>query len=184
MGRKPKLYIPLTVTFFDDDRIIEAGDGPTLLYVAFLLRAKALGSDGRLTEAQISRLHRTRWKAELRRLAELELLIQDENTKEWCVPSWFAHNEAMSEVDARRAADRERKAAEAAERKAADSSRIPAGNVPDSALKERKGKEREGKEQEASGRLHAFEHDGDGNCSRCRLPHDSRFHLRVVEEAS
>lgn len=185
MGRKPKLYIPLTVTFFDDDRIASAGDGPTLLYVAFLLRAKALGSDGRLTELQISRLHRSRWKAELRRLADLELLIQDENTKEWCVPSWFAHNEAMSEVDARRSADRERKAAEAAERKAADSGRNPGGGAPDSALKERKGKGMEGKEPEGNARgMHRFAADDSGACGECRLPAASRFHLRAVEEAS
>lgn len=176
MGRKPKLYIPLTVTFFDDDRIAEAGDGPALLYLAMLLGCKAQGTDGRLKEIQIGRLHRTRWRTELAKLAALRLVVQDEVTGEWCVAAWFAHNESLDEIDAKRAADRARKAA--------DSRRNPNGNATDSALKEREGKEREGKEQEASGSLHAFEHDGDGNCATCSLPARHRSHLRIVGEAS
>lgn len=176
MGRKPKLYIPLTVTFFDDDRIADAGDGPTLLYLSMCLKAKALGTEGRLTETQIGRLHRSKWRVELAKLAALQLVVRDEVTEEWCISAWFAHNESLDEIDARRAADRARKAA--------DSKRNPAGNTTDSALKEKEGKGMEGKEREASGALHAFEHDGAGNCSRCSLPHNSRLHLRVVGEAS
>lgn len=176
MGRKPKLYIPLTVTFFDDDRIAEAGDGPTLLYVAMLLGCKALGTDGRLKEVQIGRLHRTRWRAELAKLAALRLVVQDELTGEWCISAWFAHNDSLDEIDARRAADRARKAA--------DSRRNPAGNAAESALKEREGKGMEGKEGNPAGSLHAFEHDGDGNCSRCRLPARHRSHLSLVEDVS
>lgn len=176
MGRKPKLYIPLTVTFFDDDRIADAGDGPTLLYLAMCLKSKAIGTEGRLTETQIGRLHRPRWRTELPKLAALQLVVRDEVTDEWCIAAWFAHNESLDEIDARRAADRARKAA--------DSRRIPAGNVTDSALKGREGKEREGKGRNPGAALHAFEHDGDGNCVTCSLPSRHRSHLRIVGEAS
>jgi hypothetical protein len=176
MGRKPKLYIPLTVTFFDDDRIIDAGDGPSLLYLAMCLKAKAQGSDGRLMESQIGRLNRPRWRAELAKLAALRLVVKDEVTEEWCIAAWFGHNDSLAEVDARRAADRARKSA--------DSRRNPAGNAAESALKGREGKGREGKEGNPAGSLHAFEHDGEGNCATCRLPHNHRLHLRLVEDAS
>jgi hypothetical protein len=182
MGRKPRLYVPLTVTFFEDDRIIQSGDGPTLLYVAMLLRCKVLGTDGRLTETQIDRLGRRRWRQELVKLAALSLVVRDEFTGEWCVAAWFAHNDSLEEVDARRAADRDRKAAEAAARKAADSERNPNGNVLDSALKERKGKEQEGKERKGNPRgVHRFEADGDGGCVACLLPATNAVHLRSID---
>lgn len=171
MGRRPKLYVPLTVTFFDDDRIIDAGDGPTLLYLAMCLKCKAAGTDGRLRANQIGKL-RPRWRAELAKLAALQLVVHDDVTDEWCIAAWFAHNDSLSDIDDRRAADRARKAA--------DSRRNPDGNAPDSALKETEGKERKGTEGNPRAVLHAFDHDGDGNCVSCRLPADSRFHLRAV----
>lgn len=169
MGRKPKLYVPLTVTFFEDDRIIEVGDGPTLLYIAMCLRCKAMGSDGRMSEAQIARLHRPRWKVELHRLAEVGLVFYDDNLHEWFVAGWLKHNESMAAVDARLAADRDRKAK--------GSNRNPAGFHSDSALKEREGKEREGRN------LHRYADDGDGACSVCHLPSSNDVHLRSVETA-
>lgn len=189
MGRKPKLYIPLTVTFFDDDRIIDAGDGGALLYLAMLLACKAQGTDGRLRANQIKRLHRSNWQEELETLAALRLVVHDEVTDEWCIAAWFGHNESLESIDARRAADRDRKAAEAARRKeqetdsAKDSDRNPAGKVRESALKEREGKERKGKEGNPRG-LHRFVADEHDRCVDCHLPMNSRFHLRAVEEAS
>jgi hypothetical protein len=171
MGRKPKLYVPLTVTFFDDDRIIEAGDGATLLYLAMCCRCKAMGTDGRLTETQIARLSRPRWKTELRRLAELELVVWDEVYQEWAIAGWLIHNESLASIDERRAKDRDRKR---------DSSRNPDGMPPDSALKERKGKEREGKEGNPRG-THRFVDDGAGSCETCSLLPANDIHLRVVD---
>lgn len=175
MGRRPKLYVPLTVTFFEDDRIIEAGDGPSLLYLAMCLRCKAIGTDGRLRETQMARLNRPRWRAELKVLAALELLIWDEVTDEWCVRAWFGHNDSTVEIDAKRAADRNRKRT--------DSERIPDGFQTDSAPKGKEGNGKEGKGMETPGPLHAYESDGDGSCLTCRLPVGSRYHLSVVEQA-
>lgn len=169
MGRKPKLFLPLTVTFFDDDRIIEAGDGPSLLYLAMCLKAKATGTEGRLKEAQIGRLSRPKWKAELRRLAELELVVWDEVSCEWAVAAWLVHNESLAAIDARRAADRLRKA---------DSGRNPDGTPPDSRLR---GKEREGKGKEGNPRgTHRFVDDGYGACAECPLPFANDIHLRLL----
>lgn len=175
MGRRPKLYVPLTVTFFEDDRIIAAGDGPTLLYLAMCLRCKVMGTDGRLKESHIARLHRRRWQAELERLAELELVLFDRSTDEWFVAGWFGHNEAISQLDARREADRLRKAAGRAE-----SDGIPGGFQPGSAPKGREGKGRKGRDA----RPHLFLDNGSGACGRCQLPPANAVHLRVVEDAS
>lgn len=176
MGRRPKLYLPLTVMFYDDDRIIDAGDGPSHLYLAMCLRAKASGSDGRLRETQIARLNRPKWRAELKVLAGLELVIWDEVTEEWAVRAWFAHNDSTAEIDDRRAADRARKRA--------DSERIPDGIPADSAPKGKEGKGKEEKEGNPRGALHAFADDGSGSCSACHLPIGSQYHLSVVEESA
>ena len=172
MGRKPKLFLPLTVTFFDDDRIIEAGDQPTLLYLAMSLRCKAMGSDGRLTEAQIGRLNRPKWRAELKKLAELELVVWDEVYEEWAIAAWLAHNESIALIDERRAKDRVRKA---------DSGRNPSGFPTDSAPKGSRGKGKEGKETESARGAHRFVDDGTGSCTECPLLAANDIHLRLVD---
>jgi hypothetical protein len=123
LARRGRLYLPLDVSFFDDDRIIAAGDGPTLLYLAICLRCKQLAVDGLLSEAQISRLGRPKWKKELARLVELEAVLWDVERSFYVVAAWFSHNEAMSAIEERRAADRKRKAEEA--RKAAEAGKVP-----------------------------------------------------------
>lgn len=109
MGRRGRLYLPLDVTFFDDDRIIAAGDGPCLLYLAMGLRSKSLATDGRLSEGQITRLGRPKWKAELKRLLEVEAVLFDEEMNAYFIAAWFSHNDPISVIEAKRAADRERK---------------------------------------------------------------------------
>jgi hypothetical protein len=129
--RRPKLYVPLSVHFFEDDRVLAAGDGPTLLYIAMCLRAKALGTDGRLSEAQVKRLHRRRWRVEISRLTVLELVVLDRSTDQYVIASWHKHNEAIDVRNARLAADRSRKQ----DKRPAfqpDSNRNPAGIRPES----------------------------------------------------
>jgi hypothetical protein len=172
MGRRPKLYVPLSVTFFEDDRVIAAGDGATLLYLAMCLQCKALGSDGRLSDAQVARLHRPRWKTELRRLAELGLVVFDEAHAEWFVAAWFGHNDAISVVEERRAAERQRKAVSG--RKSGVFQ--PEGET-DSALKGSKG--REGKESRES--AHRFVDDGSSCCAVCSLPSSNQVHFQLLD---
>lgn len=180
MGRKPKLFLPLVVGFLDDDRVAVAGDGPTLLFLAMCLKAKALGTDGRLSEVQIRRLNRPKWKVELATLAELGLVLWDDDAGQWFVASWFSHNDAISEVESRRAADRDRKRI-AAEQARLDSARNPNGFQSDSSSKYREVERR--KEQEGNPRgVHVFVDDGQGCCevAGCGTLPTNSVHLRAV----
>lgn len=181
MGRRPKLFLPLVVGFLDDDRIAVAGDGSTLLYLAMCLKAKALGTDGRLSEVQIKRLNRPKWKVELATLVELGLVLFDDEMGNWFIAGWFQHNDAISQIEARRASDRDRKRAEA-EQKRLDSERNPDGFQPDSdpkrEVKGRKEKEREGIPRA----VHVFLDDGQGCCDipGCGTLPTNSVHLRAV----
>jgi hypothetical protein len=110
MPRRGHLYLPVDVHFLDDDRIVAVGDGPTLLYLAMSLKAKALGTDGRLSEQQISRLNRPKWKSELSRLLAVRAVLYDGEMGDYFISAWFGHNEPVSQLEAKRAADRARKA--------------------------------------------------------------------------
>jgi hypothetical protein len=181
MGRRPNLFLPLVVGFLDDDRIAVAGDGPTLLYLAICLKVKALGTDGRLSEVQIRRLNRPKWKVELATLAELQLVLWDDEAAQWAVAAWFSHNEAVSQIESRRAADRDRKRAEA-EQKRLDSARNPNGFQSDSGSHS---KEEKRKEQEREGiprAVHVFVDDGQGCCdvNGCGTLPTNSVHLRAV----
>jgi hypothetical protein len=128
MGRRGHLYLPVDVHFLDDDRIVAAGDAAALLFLAMCLKAKALGTDGRLSEIQISRLARPKWKSELRRLLDVQAVLWDESTKDYFISAWFSHNEPISSIEARRAADRARKAGESPN--GGHSNRNPSGRPP------------------------------------------------------
>lgn len=180
MGRKPKLFLPLVVGFLDDDRIAVAGDGPTLLYLAMCLKAKALGTDGRLSEVQVKRLNRPNWKRELATLVDLGLVLFDDEAGNWFIAGWFSHNPAISQIEARRAADRDRKREQNSTRNPfgihAESDWNPAERVPDSVGEEKRSRE---KRREPRG-THAFVDDGQGCCEVCGTLPANRNHLRAV----
>lgn len=181
MGRRPKLFLPLDVGFMDDERIAVAGDGPTMLYLAMCLKSKATGSDGRLAEVLIKRLNRPKWKVELATLAELGLVLWDDEEGRWFISAWFSHNDAISQIEARRAADRDRKREEA-ERKRLDSARNPNGFQSDSAS-QREEERRKEKGKEGNPRaVHVFVDDGQGCCdvNGCGTLPTNSVHLRAV----
>lgn len=66
-----KIYVPLDVAFFDDARIVAAGEKAAWLYLNMLTKAKSLDSDGTLTRAQVARLAVPGWQARLKALAEV-----------------------------------------------------------------------------------------------------------------
>jgi hypothetical protein len=57
MPRQPKrLYVPLDVAFFDDEKILRAGEKAAYLYLAIITKAKQLDTDGVLTKGQIAKI--------------------------------------------------------------------------------------------------------------------------------
>lgn len=108
MVRTGRLHLPLDVMFFEDDRIIDAGDGGALLYLAMCLRIKQMKIDGRMSRPQIERLGRKAWRKELTKLVELRLVVGDDATG-YGVSAWLKHNDPIAELEAKREADRNRK---------------------------------------------------------------------------
>jgi hypothetical protein len=127
------LYVPLDVAFFDDEKILAAGERATYLYVAILLRIKMLDTDGIITRAQVARTGVPGWQIRLARLVAVGLLLTDDGD-EHIVPTWSRWNELSHERSERLRADRERKART---RVSGDvSARNPDGFTADSALKQ------------------------------------------------
>lgn len=108
MPRPGRLFLPLDAGFPDDDRIIEAGERPGWLYVVMCCAAKRLGTDGILTERQLSRLNVGGWRARLDRLIAVELVFDREDGS-YAIASWFRHNEPQAVIEKRRADDADRK---------------------------------------------------------------------------
>lgn len=106
--RKGGLYLPLDVNFFDDPRIVRAGEKAAVLYLAMCLAAKRLGSDGRLEPLQVDRLHVPGWKPRLAVLLREELVL-DLDDGAYTIAAWLQHNDPAHVVAERRAADAARK---------------------------------------------------------------------------
>jgi hypothetical protein len=106
--RKGGLYLPLDVNFWDDPRIVRAGEKPAVLYLAMCLASKRLGSDGRLEPLQIDRLHVPGWKTRLAVLVR-EQLVLDLDDGVYTIAAWLQHNDPAHVVAERRAADAARK---------------------------------------------------------------------------
>lgn len=106
--RKGGLFLPLDVHFMDDPKVVRAGRDAAWLYLAMALACKRYGLDGTLEGLQIDRLHVTGWRKLLPKLVEHGLVAQvDEDT--WGLVAWFEHNDPAHVVQARRAADADRK---------------------------------------------------------------------------
>lgn len=108
MSRKStRIYLPLDVSFMDDDKIIRAGEQAGWLYLAMALRCKALGVDGVLSDVQVARLHVDGWKQRLERLIEEKAVIPRKTG--YALPAYLKWNESMNEKTERLKRDRDRK---------------------------------------------------------------------------
>lgn len=108
MSRKStRIYLPLDVSFMDDDKIIRAGEQAGWLYLAMALRCKALGVDGVLSDVQVARLHVDGWKQRLERLIEEKAVIRRKTG--YALPAYLKWNESMNEKTERLKRDRDRK---------------------------------------------------------------------------
>lgn len=114
MARTARLYVKLDVSFFDDDKILAAGEKAAWLYLHLLCKAKQLDTDGRLTTLQVGRLGVEGWRPRLARLIEVGLVQSDADSVE--IVKWLSWNEAASDRRDRMEAERQRKADAAAKK--------------------------------------------------------------------
>lgn len=93
-ARRP--FLPLDVSFMDDDKIVEVGVSGGWLFIAMLLACKRYGTDGTLTRPQMSRLGVDKWGKTVERLIEVGLVMdisEDPNArKTFWLPSWSKWN--------------------------------------------------------------------------------------------
>lgn len=115
MPRSRRLYVPLDTGFFEDGRVIRAGERAAYLYLNILCKVKHLEADGIIEADQIARLHVPRWQAPLEKLLVEGLLLEMEDGT-YLVPSWTKWNELSHERVDRLKRDRERKAAKKAKK--------------------------------------------------------------------
>lgn len=135
MARRPRgIYLPLDIEFFDNDRVITAGEKPAWLYLAMCCRAKRLLSDGVLSEQQIDRLHVPGWRKRLDKLVEVGLVVPTDDGR-YLIIGWLERNLSAARVESMRAADRARKGS--------SSDRIPTGIQADPREVEEEEKRRE-----------------------------------------
>lgn len=76
MARAPRLYVPLDLGFFDDVRIMRAGEKAGWLYLAMTTRARSLDTDGLLFTEQIAKLAIPGWKQRLAALVREDLVTE------------------------------------------------------------------------------------------------------------
>lgn len=94
-----RIYVPLDAAFFDDDKVIEAGESATMLYLNMLCRIKQLDSDGILTRSQVGRLSVTGWQKRLSRLVAVGLV--NECDEGYAVAAWLKWHEPSAVRSAR-----------------------------------------------------------------------------------
>lgn len=108
MGRRPsRIYVPLDANFFDDDKVLEAGEAAGWLYLAMCAKAKRVDTDGILTRLQVESLHIKGWQKRMERLIAVELIATAADSYGIC--GWLNWNDSVEERAAKREADRLRK---------------------------------------------------------------------------
>lgn len=133
MARKARgIYLPLDIEFFDNDRVITAGEKAGWLYIAMCCRSKRLLSDGILSEQQIDRLHIAGWRKRLDTLIAAGLVVPTDDGR-YLILGWLERNMSAEQVEKARARDRVRK----------DSARNPDGIHADPREVEEKVREEE-----------------------------------------
>lgn len=109
MARRAKrVYVPLDAGFFDDDRIIEAGEKAAVLYLAMLCKAKLIDNDGAINRQQMSRIGVPGWQARVKRLLAVGLVHEDDLG--YHIRTWTDWNPTKEERAAEREHERIRKA--------------------------------------------------------------------------
>lgn len=99
-------FLPLDVSFMDDDKIVQVGVSGGWLFIAMLLACKRYGTDGTLTRPQMTRLGVDKWARTVESLIEVGLVMdisEDPNSrKTFWLPSWSHWNLLAHEREERR----------------------------------------------------------------------------------
>ena len=103
-----RIYVPLDANFFDDDKIIEAGEAAGWLFLNMMAKAKQLDSDGLLTRPQIERLAVRGWQKRLDALVKVHA-VEETMPGVYVITKWLDWNESKAARSARLEADRDRK---------------------------------------------------------------------------
>jgi hypothetical protein len=109
MPRLGRLYVPLEVSFFDDDRILAVSESAVILYLKMCVKAKSMGTDGMLTINQMGTLNDRAWIKRLSELERVELVSTNADRDKFFINAWLNHNDSADELARKRAADAERK---------------------------------------------------------------------------
>jgi len=104
-----RIYVPLDVNFFDDPKIIAAGEAAGWLYLAMSTKAKQLDSDGVLEAGQIARFGITNWRKRITRLIEVGA-VEEGPPGIYGITGWLNWNESREARQARLRMERDRKA--------------------------------------------------------------------------
>ena len=114
-----RIYVPLDVSFFDDDKVIEAGEAAGWLFLNMMTKAKAVDEDGSLSTAQMQRLGVKGWERRAARLVAVGL-VDEPTPGVFYIANWLKWNESKKVRADKREADRIRKAEAAEARRRAE----------------------------------------------------------------
>lgn len=115
--RRNGSFVPLSVNYPDDDKIIAAGERAEVLWTRGLAFCGRTLSDGFISDNQLERLHLAGVKTRAKRLVEVGLWERVDNRDAlfsgecgYRVVRWGKWNLTLEEIQSKQAADAERKA--------------------------------------------------------------------------
>ena len=109
MPRKARLYVPLDVEFFDNEKILGVGEKAGWLYLAMLCEAKRRMSDGVVTKRQLVALQVPGWQQRLATLISAGLVLETDAPDRWLIEAFLDWNLSAEQVLRGREKDRIRK---------------------------------------------------------------------------
>jgi hypothetical protein len=99
----------LDANFFDDDKVLAAGEAATYLFLAMMTKAKQLDTDGVLSRLQIERLGIRAWQKRLDALVAVNL-VEPTTPGVYGITGWLNWNESREDRAERLRQERQRKA--------------------------------------------------------------------------
>lgn len=109
MARAPRLYVPLDLGFFDDVRVMRAGEKAGWLYLNMLTKTRSSDTDGVLFAEQLAKLGVPQWKQRLAALIR-EGLVTETVADCYVITNWTKWNQTAAEREEAKRAEAKRKA--------------------------------------------------------------------------